>query len=472
MRSRTVVSLAIMLLCGASALYEEPPGGCKGPPDDFEPIGMNPNGPKAIRRQPRPPPPKAPPSVKEQQAAYEQAEDESQQELQRQAYEQESMDLMGEEDEDWERIEREHNRELMVRLCIQVIASMITLGFVASLLYARYQQLQGKGGAGASDAPTTFASSSAAPTTFTLKVEGMTCNGCRSKVEKALAGVTGVTDASVVLETALATVDGGSAEALIAAVEAAGKKATLFATTFRPKAEAKAEPKKEAKPAAAKKEAKKEAKQKEGKGKKEAPSVEDKAKAAREKLLAKVVKEGGKKGVEIEGASDMGGLDFFCTTMELPDGDAELLLMSMDAMNAEPDPDAEDRKGCSGHVGKMIFSAGVEQLALVAYVPDAEHNKSAPKVECEVWMAHVLETVGGGEVVKGVADANSPKGGKVIVATIAADPDKGKFPLKDKDASMAAAFAFLREHDAFPEDNGDDSDDMIFGDDDNLDDWE
>ena len=34
----------------------------------------------------------------------------------------------------------------------------------------------------------------------------------------------------------------------------------------------------------------------------------------------------GKKGVEIEGASDMGGLDFFCTTMELPDGDTDLLL--------------------------------------------------------------------------------------------------------------------------------------------------
>ena len=71
----------------------------------------------------------------------------------------------------------------------------------------------------------------------------------------------------------------------------------------------------------------------------------------------------GKKGVEIEGASDMGGLDFFCTTMELPDGDTDLLLMSMDAMNADPDPDAEDRKGCSGHVGKMIYSAGVTQVS-------------------------------------------------------------------------------------------------------------
>jgi formiminotetrahydrofolate cyclodeaminase len=44
-----------------------------------------------------------------------------------------------------------------------------------------------------------------------------------------------------------------------------------------------------------------------------------------EKLRAKVIKEGGKKGVEIEGASDMGGLDFFCTTMELPEGDIALL---------------------------------------------------------------------------------------------------------------------------------------------------
>ena len=43
-----------------------------------------------------------------------------------------------------------------------------------------------------------------------------------------------------------------------------------------------------------------------------------KEEAAREKFIAKIVKEGGKKGVEIEGASDMGGLDFFCTTMELP----------------------------------------------------------------------------------------------------------------------------------------------------------
>jgi len=168
----------------------------------------------------------------------------------------------------------------------------------------------------------------------------------------------------------------------------------------------------------------------------------------------------------------MGGLDFFCTTMDLPDGDTELLLMSMDAMNAQPDPDAEDRKGCSGHVGKMIYSAGVAQLALVAYVPASEHNKSADKIDVAVWMDHVLTTVGGGKVLTAKKAANSPMGGHIVVASIPADPDKGKFPLKDKDSAMAAAFNFLREKGAFPEDNDDDSDEMVFGDDDNLDDYE
>ena len=109
-----------------------------------------------------------------------------------------------------------------------------------------------------------------------------------------------------------------------------------------------------------------------------------KAAAAAEKLRAKIIKEGGKKGVEIEGASDMGGLDFFCTTMELPEGVIDLLELSMLAMNAEPDPEGEDRKGCSGHIGKMVFSAGVEQLAMVAYVPDNEFNKSAEKVDAGI----------------------------------------------------------------------------------------
>merc|ERR1711957_370519 len=44
------------------------------------------------------------------------------------------------------------------------------------------------------------------------------------------------------------------------------------------------------------------------------------------KKLKKVLKEGGKRGVEIEGAADMGGLQFFCTSVDEPEGDCDLLL--------------------------------------------------------------------------------------------------------------------------------------------------
>merc|ERR1711877_112292 len=118
---------------------------------------------------------------------------------------------------------------------------------------------------------------------------------------------------------------------------------------------------------------------------KEDKKEEDPAKK-RADLLKKVKKEGGKRGVEIEGAADMGGLQFFCTAVELPDGDLEMLLESMTAMNAKSDPTEEERKGGSGHIGKMIFSAGPEQLAVVAYVP-ADKQK---QLDCKEWLQKVL----------------------------------------------------------------------------------
>merc|ERR1712087_516400 len=94
----------------------------------------------------------------------------------------------------------------------------------------------------------------------------------------------------------------------------------------------------------------------------------------RKKKLKKVIKEGGKRGVEIEGAADMGGLQFFCTSVDEPDGDMEMLEESMTAMNAKSDPTEEERKGGSGHIGKMIFSAGSEQLAIVASLPESQKD--------------------------------------------------------------------------------------------------
>merc|ERR1712226_1519104 len=97
-------------------------------------------------------------------------------------------------------------------------------------------------------------------------------------------------------------------------------------------------------------------------GKKDEKKADDKKaddpEAAKKAKLKKVLKEGGKRGVEIEGAADMGGLQFFCTSVDEPEGDLELLSKCVEAMNAKSDPTEEERKGGSGHIGKIVFSAG------------------------------------------------------------------------------------------------------------------
>ena len=57
---------------------------------------------------------------------------------------------------------------------------------------------------------------------------------------------------------------------------------------------------------------------------------------------------------------------FFSTSVDEPEGDLDLLVEPMNAMNSQPAPVDEERKGCSGHIGKMMFSAGTEQVATTA----------------------------------------------------------------------------------------------------------
>mmetsp|Transcript_60557 Transcript_60557/g.171498 ORF Transcript_60557/g.171498 Transcript_60557/m.171498 type:complete len:96 (+) Transcript_60557:324-611(+) len=71
---------------------------------------------------------------------------------------------------------------------------------------------------------------------------------------------------------------------------------------------------------------------------------------------------------------DKDGARFFCMTVDEPEGNTELLLESVKAMNANFDFIDEERRGGSGHIGKMVLSAGVNQLSLVASV--AKHKQT------------------------------------------------------------------------------------------------
>ena len=173
-----------------------------------------------------------------------------------------------------------------------------------------------------------------------------------------------------------------------------------------------------------------------------------------EKVVAKAFKEGGKKGVEIEGAADTSGLTCFCTRMQSSDGNIKLLEAAMEGMNAVPDPeDPEERKGCSGHIAKLIISENEKEgkIAMVAYVPEDMKDK----LNAIEWMKAVCETeLGGG--VGGAPDDSSTD----VWATCTAVEDKENFFfLKMKDNTLSAAIAYLREKGLFQDDESDDEGD-------------
>merc|ERR1712087_731274 len=151
-----------------------------------------------------------------------------------------------------------------------------------------------------------------------------------------------------------------------------------------------------------------------------------------------------------------GGLQFFCTTLDEPNGDVDMLYESMKAMNEKSKPDEEERKGGSGRIGKMIISKDLEdsKLAMVAYCPPAKQGV----LTADVWMKDMLAELGGGELLFG--DATTAK------AEMGNDPDKGLFVLKLKDSAITLSINYLKKKGLFPDSNDDDDDDYVFGDDD------
>jgi len=192
------------------------------------------------------------------------------------------------------------------------------------------------------------------------------------------------------------------------------------------------------------------------------PTPEELAKAAAKKEKA-AIKEGGKKGVEIEGACDMGGMQFFCTQLDEPDGDMSLLEKGFAAMNAEADPTEEERKGGAGNVGKVVFSAGSQALLMICNVPKDKLTDTPAKEEgappmkavaADQWVKSIL-----GKFAKDYPNAQINEGATSTFASasLPANEEKRLFPVKLKDDAMSYAYAYLNEHNCMPAD--DDSDD-------------
>ncbi len=146
-----------------------------------------------------------------------------------------------------------------------------------------------------------------------------------------------------------------------------------------------------------------------------------------------------------------GGLKFFCTAMEKPEGDIVLLTESMKAMNARSDPTEEERKGGAGRIGKLLLSMNDDQLALVSYVP----LDNCDKCKADEWLKHVVTMIADGP--KNVEKyATFEKCGDVSTdnyyrCVIKADKENNVFPIKMRDPAVTEAYAYLKKRDLFPD---------------------
>eukprot|EP01134_Creolimax_fragrantissima_P002787 CFRG2787T1 len=153
------------------------------------------------------------------------------------------------------------------------------------------------------------------------------------------------------------------------------------------------------------------------------------------KIVKACIKEGGKKGQDLCGMADMGGINFFNVVIDAADGKDEYLDQVLNGANAEIDPEGEERKGGAGKLGKLLYSAGTERLAFLCHVPkDLGAEKGVTKEE---WINAVLESVGG-KVTETIDE-------ETIRGEALADAQNDRFPLKMRDLAIGTGFAFLRE---------------------------
>ncbi len=158
------------------------------------------------------------------------------------------------------------------------------------------------------------------------------------------------------------------------------------------------------------------------------------------KLIKQATKEGGKLGMDLTGAAELGGTEFFVTTCQGAEGNMEALLKAKEALLEE----------CT-MVGVLLMSAGKE-LACCCMVPEDK----ADQIAADHWLATALKAVGG-EVAEGASKT---------FAQALVSPKEGEFAIKLKDAVLAAGVQLLREKGKIPDDDSDDDDEVCFGDDD------
>jgi lysyl-tRNA synthetase class 2 len=170
-----------------------------------------------------------------------------------------------------------------------------------------------------------------------------------------------------------------------------------------------------------------------------------KALVAFEKQKKAALKEGGKKGQDLEGMADMGGCSYFHVALEDCQGNHELVVLAMQGANKVVDPEGEDRRGGAGHVAKCFFSTSDSMLVCHLHLPEIRTEMTLKEWVDET-VKNLKEADGGGAKVTVVSQDE-----RTAVLEIPADADSGIFPLKVRDYAINRGFDFLRAKQLVPE---------------------
>jgi len=180
------------------------------------------------------------------------------------------------------------------------------------------------------------------------------------------------------------------------------------------------------------------------KGGKKAKKKDDKKDPA--KLIKAALKEGGKKGTDVDGMAAF-GTKFFHVMIESANGDWALLEKVMEGMNKKIDPEAEERRGGAGPYGKVILSAGEDKLIMYCNVPEDLQKE----IKMKEWFGACVDSIG----AKIISEEK-----EYMKAEIAKDPDTNKYPLKMRDMAIGVGYDYLKKNGLVPDedDSGDDID--------------
>jgi lysyl-tRNA synthetase class 2 len=184
-----------------------------------------------------------------------------------------------------------------------------------------------------------------------------------------------------------------------------------------------------------------------------APAAAKPQKAVTEKQKLAARKEGGKKGQDLSGLQDLGGVSHFHVVLENADANWDLMESAMAGANEEVN--GEERRGGAADIAKVFLSANEDRLCIYLHVPEAVSEA----VSIQEWFDVLVKTSGSTVVQAPPADTRFG----FAKAELLHVPEV--FPLKVRDQTSSLGYQFLKTKGVIPDEE---SSDEQGGDMDNL----